>query len=76
VRTIIALENFWVWLTGNTLRAFVHSPERMGAVLEAAGLVRATRREAFLWTLDLYRRGNANWHAIEVQKTCSAGAVG
>jgi len=60
VRTIITLENFWLWLTGNTLRAFVHSPERMGAVLEAAGLVRATRREAFLWTLDLYRRGDAN----------------
>jgi 2-polyprenyl-3-methyl-5-hydroxy-6-metoxy-1,4-benzoquinol methylase len=60
VRTIIALENFWLWLTGNTLRAFVHSPERMGAVLEAAGLVRATRREAFLWTFDLYRRGDAN----------------
>lgn len=59
VRTIIALENFWLWLTGNRLRAFVHSPERMGAVLEAAGFVRATRREAFLWTLDLYRRGDA-----------------
>ena len=60
MRTIFALENFWLWLTGNKFRAFVHSPERMGAVLEAAGLVRTTRRETLPWTLDLYRRGDAN----------------
>lgn len=58
VRTIFALENFWLWLTGNKFRAFVHSPERMGAVLEAAGLVRTTRRETLPWTLDLYHRGD------------------
>lgn len=60
VRTIFALENFWLWLTGNKFRAFVHSPERMGAVLEAAGLVRTTRRQTLPWTLDLYRRGHVN----------------
>jgi 2-polyprenyl-3-methyl-5-hydroxy-6-metoxy-1,4-benzoquinol methylase len=57
VRTLIALENFWRRLTGKEFRAFVHRPEHMGAVLEAAGLVRATRRETLVWTLDLYRRG-------------------
>ena len=41
---------------GFAVLVFVHGPERMGAVLEAAGLVRATRREALVWTLDLYRR--------------------
>ena len=57
VRTLIVLENFWRRLTGKEFRAFVHGPERMRAVLEAAGLVRATRRETLVWTLDLYRRG-------------------
>jgi hypothetical protein len=57
VRTLIVLENFWLRLTGKKFRAFVHAPERMGTVVEAAGLVRATRRETLVWTLDLYRRG-------------------
>jgi len=43
---------------GFAVLVFVHGPERLGAVLEAAGLVRATRRETFGWTLDLYRRGD------------------
>jgi len=51
------LESLWLQLTGKEFRAFVHAPERMAAVLEAAGLVRATRRERLVWTLDLYRRG-------------------
>ena len=59
VRTLIVLENLWLRLTGKKFRAFVHAPERMAAVLEAAGLVRATRRETLVWTLDLYRRGSA-----------------
>jgi hypothetical protein len=29
----------------------------MKAVLEAAGLVRATQRETLVWMLDLYHRG-------------------
>jgi len=37
---MIALENFWRRLTGKEFRAFVHAPERMGVVLETAGLVR------------------------------------
>jgi hypothetical protein len=57
VRTMFALGNFWLRLTGKKFRAFVHPPERMAAVLEAAGLVRATRRNAIVWTLDLYCRG-------------------
>src|SRR5712664_3372178 len=56
IRMMIALENFWRRLTGNKFRAFVHAPERMGAVLDTAGLVRATRRETLVWTFDLYRR--------------------
>ncbi len=57
VRTMFALGNFWLRLTRKKFRAFVHPPDRMRAILEAAGLVRATRRETLVWTLDLYRRG-------------------
>jgi 2-polyprenyl-3-methyl-5-hydroxy-6-metoxy-1,4-benzoquinol methylase len=57
VRALIGLENFWRRLTGKEFRAFIHGPERMGAVLESAGLVRHARRDTSVWTLDLYRRG-------------------
>lgn len=56
VRAAIALENSWYRLNGNPFRAFVHSPERMASVLEAAGFVRAARHAKLQWALDLYRR--------------------
>jgi 2-polyprenyl-3-methyl-5-hydroxy-6-metoxy-1,4-benzoquinol methylase len=56
IRMMIALENFWRRLTGNKFRAFVHLPPRMGAVLEAAGLVRDVQRKTLVWVLELYRR--------------------
>jgi 2-polyprenyl-3-methyl-5-hydroxy-6-metoxy-1,4-benzoquinol methylase len=56
VRMMIGLENFWRRLKGNKFRAFVHAPQRMEAALEAAGMVRATRRETFVWVLELYGR--------------------
>jgi 2-polyprenyl-3-methyl-5-hydroxy-6-metoxy-1,4-benzoquinol methylase len=57
VRTMFALANFWMRLTGKEFRAFVHAPERMAAILEAAGLARVTRHKTLVWTLDLYNRG-------------------
>lgn len=57
VRTMFALVNFCLRLTGNKFRAFVHAPERMAAVLESSGLVRGTQHKTFLWMLDLYHRG-------------------
>jgi 2-polyprenyl-3-methyl-5-hydroxy-6-metoxy-1,4-benzoquinol methylase len=59
VRTFVALENLRRRLTGTKFRAFVHAPKRMAEVLEASGLVRATQRETFVWTLDLYHRGGS-----------------
>jgi len=56
VRVFIRLENFWQRLRGSAFRAFVHSPERMDAVLQAAGLVRAARHGTAVWMFDLYRR--------------------
>jgi magnesium-protoporphyrin O-methyltransferase len=51
-----ALENVWRRLRGSSFRTFVHQPERMAAVLEAAGLVRVARQGTLVWVLDVYRR--------------------
>ena len=51
-----ALENLWRRLRGSSFRTFVHQPERMAAVLEAAGLVRVARQGTLVWVLDVYRR--------------------
>lgn len=56
VRAFIALVNVWQRLTGSPFRAYVHSPQRMHAVLEAAGLVRVARHGRAVWIFDLYHR--------------------
>src|SRR5438874_13355478 len=48
--------NFFLWLGRSAFRIFVHPPQQMAAVLEAAGFVRAAHRESFLWSFSLYRR--------------------
>jgi hypothetical protein len=56
---MIALENLLRRFRGSAFRAFVHSPDRMSAVLQNAGLVRAARKETFVWVFDLYQRQDA-----------------
>jgi magnesium-protoporphyrin O-methyltransferase len=56
VRAAIAMENALRRAKGDAFRAFVHPEQRLGATLEAEGLVRFARRETFSWALDLYRR--------------------
>ena len=56
VRAGFILENSWLRLTRSRFRAFVHSPQRMASVLEAAGFIRAAHRETLPWALDLYNR--------------------
>jgi 2-polyprenyl-3-methyl-5-hydroxy-6-metoxy-1,4-benzoquinol methylase len=56
LRFAVVMENFTYWIRGNPFRVFVHPPEHMAAVLEAAGFVRASHRESFQWCLDLYHR--------------------
>jgi len=59
VRLFIAFENFWLRLRGNPFRAFLHPPERMRAVLEAAGLAHSARDGTAVWMVDLYSRATA-----------------
>jgi 2-polyprenyl-3-methyl-5-hydroxy-6-metoxy-1,4-benzoquinol methylase len=59
LRAMIALENFLYRLRGSSFRAFVHPPQRMAAVLENAGFVRAARHGSLVWALDLYHRPDA-----------------
>ena len=56
VHASVVLENSWYRLRQDAFRAFVHSPERMCSVLEAAGFVRAARHATLGWALDLYHR--------------------
>ncbi len=71
---LTALENFWRRLRGSPLRTFVHPPERMGAVLEAAGLVRVARQGTLVWVLGpLSPTGNRLTRSIRPQQTQSVG---
>jgi magnesium-protoporphyrin O-methyltransferase len=56
VRAGTVVENFWYRLRQDPFRAFVHSPQRMASVLEAAGFILAARDTSLQWALDLYRR--------------------
>jgi magnesium-protoporphyrin O-methyltransferase len=59
VRAAVSMENLWRRVRGNRFRAFVHPPQRMRAVLEAAGLVLSARHGTFVWIGDVYRRDAA-----------------
>ncbi len=56
VRAGVVVENSWYRLRQDPFRAFVHSPQRMASVLEAAGFILAARDTSLQWALDLYRR--------------------
>ena len=56
MRFAMGAESFFLWLGRSPFRVFVHSPQRMASILEAAGLVRAAHQETILWSADLYRR--------------------
>jgi SAM-dependent methyltransferase len=56
IRAGFALGNFIFQLRRNPFRIFVHSPQHMASVLEAAGFVCASHQESFMWSFNLYRR--------------------
>ena len=55
-RTFSGVKNSWQKLRGNAFRSFIHPPQRMAAVLEAAGFVRAAPQGKGVWVLDLFHR--------------------
>src|SRR5262245_59782751 len=56
VRLGVKLENAQRRLTKNSFRMFVHSAERMQDMIRSAGFELSTRRETWMWSVDIYLR--------------------
>lgn len=56
VRAAITLENAQRRLKKNTFRTFVHPARRMQDVIRSAGFELSTRRETWMWSVDVYMR--------------------
>ena len=60
VRLGVLLENAQRRLTKNPSRTYVHPAVRMEAVIRAAGFKLSTRRETWMWSIDVYTRHGQN----------------
>ena len=58
VRVGVALENLQRRLAKNPFRTFVHPVFRMEQMIRAAGFALASRRETWMWSVDVYMRGD------------------
>jgi tRNA1(Val) A37 N6-methylase TrmN6 len=56
VRLGVMLENAHRHLTKNPFRTFVHPAARMEELIRSAGFERSTRRETWMWSVDVYTR--------------------
>lgn len=56
VRLGVMLENAQRRLTNNSFRTFVHPAARMEALIRSAGFELSTRRETWMWAVDVYTR--------------------
>jgi len=56
VRLGVILENAHRHLTKNPFRTFVHPAARMEELIRSAGFERSTRRETWMWSVDVYTR--------------------
>ena len=56
LRAGFSVVNFFLCIARSPFRVFVHPPQQMAGVLEAAGFVRAAHRGSLLWSFSLYRR--------------------
>ena len=59
VRLGIKLENAQRRLTKNSFRTFVHPAARMEEVIRSAGFELSTRRETWMWSVDIFLRRRA-----------------
>lgn len=58
VRLGVRLENAQRGLTTNSFRTFVHPVGSMGQMIRAAGFDLSSRRETWMWSVDVYTRGH------------------
>lgn len=56
VRIGVSLENGQRRLTSNSFRTFVHPVARMEQMIRAAGFNLSSRRETWMWSVDVYTR--------------------
>jgi hypothetical protein len=58
VRLGVTLENAQRRLTRNPFRTFVHPAAQMENVIRSAGFELCTRRETWMWSVDVYKRSS------------------
>ena len=58
VRLGVMLENAQRRMTKNPFRTFVHPAARMEELIRSAGFERSTRRETWMWAVDVYTRSH------------------
>ena len=56
VRVFTAIENGQRRLTNNAFRTFVHPPPRIEQLIRRAGFALKSRRETWIWSIDIYTR--------------------
>ena len=59
VRLGVSVENGQRRLTKNSFRTFVHPVARMEQMVRAAGFDLSSRRETWMWSIDVYTRGRS-----------------
>jgi magnesium-protoporphyrin O-methyltransferase len=57
VHLVMALQNAWRRVVGNSFRTFIHPPGSMETLIQGLGFRRASRRSTVVWCVDVYARG-------------------
>lgn len=55
-RVALAVGNLWFRIRRSSFRAYLHSPERVGALLDEGGFQLEEGARTFLWRVEIYRR--------------------
>lgn len=58
VRVFTAVENSQRRLKSNAFRTFVHPPRRIEQLIQRAGFTLQSRRETWIWSIDVYTRSS------------------
>jgi len=55
-RMAMKVGNFWFRVRGSAFRLYLHSPDRVGALLREGGFELEERAHTFIWRVEIYRR--------------------